>query len=64
MPGFWTHESRPISFSSVVDDFGVRYVRKYHASHLIAVLKEHYELLEDWGGTKYCRVTFNWDYKK
>ena len=25
-PGFWTHEWRPICFTLVVDDFGVRYV--------------------------------------
>jgi len=27
-PGLWTHETRPISFSLVVDDFGVKYVGK------------------------------------
>ena len=62
-PGFWSHESRPISFSLVVDDFSIKYVGKEHADHLILVLKEHYELSEDWGGTKYCRATFDWDYK-
>ena len=53
-PGFWAHESRPLSFSLVVDYFSVKYVGKEHANHLIVVLKEHYELSEDWGGTKYC----------
>ena len=62
-PGLWSHETRPISFSLVVDDFGVKYVGKEHADHLIAVLKEHYEITEDWKGTKYCGITFNWDYK-
>ena len=27
-PGFWTHAWRPISFTLVVDDFGVKYVVK------------------------------------
>jgi len=62
-PGFWSHETRPISFSLVVDDFGVKYVGKEHADHLIAVLKEHYEITEDWEGTKYCGITFDWDYE-
>ena len=40
-PGFWTHEWRPISFSLCVDDFGVKYVGKQHADHLMTILKEH-----------------------
>ena len=47
IPGYWSHETRPISFSQVVDDFGVKYVGKEHADHLIAVLKEHYEITEE-----------------
>ena len=39
-PGFWTHAWRPISFTLVVDDFGVKYVRKEHANHLVQELKE------------------------
>ena len=34
-PGLWTHETRPISFSLVVDDFGVKYVGKENAQHLL-----------------------------
>ena len=49
-PGFWTHEWRPISFSLIVDDFGVKYVREEHAKHLIGVLKEHYDISTDWEG--------------
>ena len=30
-PGFFTHVDRPISFTLVVDDFGVKYVGKEHA---------------------------------
>jgi hypothetical protein len=33
-PGLWTHVSCPISFSLVVNDFGVKYVGKEHAQHL------------------------------
>ena len=41
-PGFWTHDWRPISFTLVVDDFGVKYFGKEHAEHLINVLTQHY----------------------
>jgi hypothetical protein len=30
--------------------------------HLIAVLKEHYELSIDWTGTKFIGLTLDWDY--
>ena len=49
-PGFWTHSGHPISFTLVVDDFGVKYVGKEHADHLVRVLKEHDEISEDWEG--------------
>ena len=51
VPGLWTHETRPILFTLVVDDFGVKYVGKEHALHLINILKQHYEISEDWSGT-------------
>ena len=41
-PGLWTHKWRPICFSLVVDDFGVKYVGKEHADHLVSVIKEKY----------------------
>jgi hypothetical protein len=30
--------------------------------YLIRVLKEHYEVEEDWEGTRYLGITINWDY--
>ena len=62
--GFWKHDTRPISFTLIVDDFGVKFVGKENADHLISVLKEHYEVAEDWEGTKYCDITLDWDYIK
>ena len=37
-PGLYRHVSRPISFTLVVDDLGVKYVGKKHANHLVNVL--------------------------
>ena len=51
-PGFWKHESRPIQFTLVVDDFGVKYVGTENAEHLINILKQYYTISKDWGGTK------------
>ena len=63
VPGLWTHKTRPISFTLVVDDFGMKYVGKENAMHLINILKEHYEISEDWSGEKYIGITFDWDYR-
>jgi hypothetical protein len=63
-PGLWRHEWRPITFSLVVDDFGVKYVGKEHADHLIKCIGEKYKLVEDWTGDLYCGIKLNWDYRK
>ena len=61
-PGLWKHVSRPISFTLVVDDFGVKYVGKEHATHLIDCIKEKYGVTEDWTGDLYCGIKLKWDY--
>jgi hypothetical protein len=62
-PGFWSHKWRPISFTLIVDDFGVKYVGEEHANHLLSVLKEHYVVDEHWEDSqKYCGITMDWDY--
>ncbi|KAL7524111.1 hypothetical protein ACHAXR_000443 [Thalassiosira sp. AJA248-18] len=51
-PGYWTHDWRPISFTLVMDDFGVKYVRREHAEHLFAAIEEHYDQAScDWEGS-------------
>ncbi len=62
VPGLWTHKTRPILFALVVNDFREKYVGKEHAMHLISILKQHYEISEDWTGSKYIGITFEWDY--
>ena len=63
-PGLWKHESRPICFSLVVDNSGMKYVGEAHANHLIQALKKTYSISEDWKGHKYCGLSLDWDYKK
>ena len=41
-PSLWTHDTRPVDFSLVVDDFGVKYVGKEHAMHLLEALRGLY----------------------
>ena len=63
-PGLFYHETRPIWFTLVVDDFGVKYVGKKHAEHLMSVLSEFYQMEEDWQGKLYCGITLDWNYEK
>jgi hypothetical protein len=63
MPGLWHHESRPISFTLVVGNFGVKYVDKEYVDHLIASIKMLYSLTEDWTGNLYCGIALEWDYE-
>ena len=62
VPGIWTHSWRPITFTLCVDDFGVKYVGKQHAYHLIAILEEHYTISQEWNGARYLGMDINWDY--
>ena len=61
-PGLWKHVSRPIASTLVVDDFGVKYVRKNNADHLIAPLKGKYKISEDWTGSLYCGIDMDCNY--
>ena len=63
-PGLWKHVSRPIAFTLVVDDFGVKYVGEQHAQHLIAAIKEEYTVEVDWAGELYCGIKLAWDYER
>jgi len=47
----------------VVDDFGVKYVGKEHALHLIESIKKTYTLTKDWSGDLYCGISLQWDYE-
>ena len=62
--GLWKHKNRPIQFALVVDDFGVKYVGKEHAQHLIQALKETYQITIDWEGSVFCGMHLKWDYDK
>ena len=61
---YWKHDWRPVSFTLVMNDFGVKYIRKEPVHLLIQTLKQHYKTKEDREGTKYLGITLDWDNKK
>ena len=61
--GMWRHIFRPVQFTLVVDDFGVKFVGVDKLQHLVGSLKKIYEIVLDPLGRKYCVITLKWDYE-
>jgi hypothetical protein len=64
VPGLWKHDTRPIQFTLVDNNFDVKYVGEEHAQHLKNALEEHYKLTCNWTGKKYIGITLDCDYNK
>ncbi len=60
--GLWKHETRPLTFTLVVDDFRVKYESKDDMDHLNAIIKSTYKVTKDWTGNLYCGISLDWDY--
>ena len=61
-PCLFYHDTRKITFSLVVDDFGVKYTDRADVEFLISVLESEYELHVDWSGNKYLGISLEWNY--
>ena len=60
--GLWRHVWRTISFKLLVEDFGIGYVGRYHADHLMSARNMYYEnITTDWEGKLYCGITMKWN---
>ena len=62
-PGLWAHVWRPVKFTLVVDDFGVKFEGLEHANHLKKTLERWYDITVDWNGSKYVGINLDWNYK-
>jgi hypothetical protein len=61
--GLWTEDTCPITFSLVVDDFGVKHVGREHAEHLMTCINKNYNISSNWNGTASCGLTLDWNYE-
>ena len=59
IPALWKHDTKPILFSVVVDDFGVKYIRKKNADHLIQALQKLSTISINWTGSLFCGITID-----
>eukprot|EP00804_Cyclotella_cryptica_P000392 CCRYP_008696-RA/>CCRYP_008696-RA protein AED:0.37 eAED:0.37 QI:0/0/0/1/0/0/5/0/407 len=64
VPGLWKHKTRNIQFVLVVDDFGIKYVKKEDLDHLVGVLKRYYDVSVDIHGKEFVKIELDWDYKR
>ena len=55
-PGLWIHLGIPISFTLVVDYFGIGYVGREHADNLMSALIMYYEKSQQTGKENYTAV--------
>ena len=62
--GPWTHVSRTINFTLIVNDFGLNYLGKEHAVHLKSALGDKYKKTTEWEEKLYIGISLNWDYEK
>ncbi len=53
IPSLWTHVTKKICFTLVVENFAIKYTNMDDAKHLINVLKKDYTVPVDWDATKY-----------
>ena len=63
-PGLWLHYTKPISFTLVVDDFGIKYTNKDDVLFLQSILQKKYTITTDWSGTRYCGLQLQWNFNK
>eukprot|EP00957_Ditylum_brightwellii_P040753 3084574-Ditylum_brightwellii.AAC.1 len=49
-PGLWKHRDCPVTFTLVVDNFGVKYVGQQQLQHLINTLQKYYTVEVDYTG--------------
>jgi hypothetical protein len=60
--GLWKYKQCPITFSLVVNNFGVKYIGKAHVQYLLDAIGDLYSSTTDWEGTLYCGITLRWNY--
>ena len=60
--GLWTHKTKKLNFCLCVDDFGIKYLWKEDADHLLNCLGERYKYTTDWDGKNYCGLNLDWNY--
>ena len=62
--GLFTHKTREIGFSLVVDDFNVRYKKREDAEHLLKTISNRYPVKAEWDPKFYLGITLEFDFEE
>ena len=60
--GLFKHETRPVMFALVVDDFGVQYIGKDNTEHLYECIKAKCTCTYEEEGDLCCGIKLEWNY--
>ena len=62
--GMWQHRNLKTTFALCVNNFGVKYISKIDADHLINALHQNYKITTNWKGSLYCCLTLHWNHEE
>jgi hypothetical protein len=62
IPALWKHCTRNIQFVLVVDNFGIKYLRKEDLDHLLKTLRKYYDVKVGLDGKEFVKIELDWDY--
>ena len=62
--GLFVHGLHDISFTLVVDDFGIMYKNKEDADHLISIMRGKYKFKVDFDAKQYIGIHIKWNYSE
>ena len=60
--GLFKHITRDISFTLVVDDFGIKYLRDEDVDHLLKIMRLKYTFKVDMDAKQYIGIHLDWNY--
>jgi len=63
VPALWKHKTKPIQFVLVVEDCGIKYLKKENLDHLIQTLEKYYNVSVDLEGKEFVKIQLDWDYE-
>lgn len=64
MDGLFKHKTRNISFTLIVDNFGIKYTSKKDIKHLILIMHLKYKFKVDFDAKQYIGINLVWDYQQ
>ena len=60
--GLFRHITRDITFTLVVDDFGIKYTNEEDVKHLLSTIKAKYPVKVKMDSDQYIGITLKWNY--